>query len=140
MKVILRSLYIKPVAVYLIAALLAVSTFAGPAEAMFVPAAPVQGAADLAKTSQDRSADLARIQTALESKIVRQKLADYGLSPEQTLAKINGLSDRQIHELATHTNSIQAGGDPADVFFGLMIVALLVVVLVFLLQHRIEVR
>ena len=140
MKVILRSLYIKPIAVDLIAALLAVSTFAGPAEAMFVPAAPVQGAVDLAKTSQNRSADLARIQTALESKIVRQKLADYGLSPEQTLAKINGLSDRQIHELATHTNSIQAGGDPADVFFGLMIVALLVVVLVFLLQHRIEVR
>ncbi len=140
MKSILRSAYIKPVAAYLIAALLAMSTFAGPAEAMFIPAAPLQGSAGMVKTSHDRSEDLARIQTALESKIVRQKLADYGLSPEETLARINGLSDRQIHELATHTDAIQAGGDPADVFFGLMIVALLVVVLVFLLQHRIEIR
>ncbi len=140
MKSILRSLYIKPVALYLTAALLAVSTFAGPAEAMFVPAAPPQDAAAAAKTTADRAADLARIQTALESKIVRQKLLDYGLSPEETLARINGLSDSQIHELAAHTGQIQAGGDPADFFFGLLIVALLVVVLVFLLQHRIEIR
>jgi hypothetical protein len=138
MKSILRSYYRKPIAAYLIAALIAISTFAGPAEAMFVPAAPVQGLAAVA--NKERSADLGRIQAALESRIARQKLVDYGLSAEDALARVNMLSDEQIHELAAHTDSIQAGGDPADVFFGLVIVALLVVVLVFLLQHRIEVR
>ncbi len=138
MKSILSSLYMKSLAAYLVAALLAISCSAGPAEAMYLPAMPAQGAP--AQTALDRAADLARIRTALESKIVRQKLMDYGLSPEDTLARINGLSDSQIHELATHTDSIQAGGDPADIFFGLIVVALLVVVLVFLLQHRIEVR
>jgi len=140
MKSILRSYYRKPIALYLIAALIAISTFAGPAEAMFVPAAPAQGAAALAQTNGERAADLGRIQAALESRIVRQKLMDYGLSAEDTLARVNTLSDQQIHELAAHTDSIQAGGDPADVFFGLLIIALLVVVLVYLLQHRIEVR
>jgi hypothetical protein len=138
MKSILRSYYRKPIAVFLIAALIAISTFAGPAEAMFVPAAPMQGSA--AAVNEERAADLGRIQAALESRIVRQKLVDYGLSAEDALARVNMLSDEQIHELAAHTDSIQAGGDPADVFFGLVIVALLVVVLVFLLQHRIEVR
>ncbi len=138
MKSILRSYYRKPIAVYLIAALIAISTFRGPAEAMFVPAAPVQGAATVA--NEGRAADLGRIQAALESRIVRQKLVDYGLSAEDALARVNMLSDEQIHELAEHTDSIQAGGDPADVFFGLILIALLVVVLVYLLQHRIEVR
>ncbi len=140
MKSILTSFYTKPVAVYLVMVLLAISASAGPAEAMFVPAAPPQNAAAVAQAGEARAADLAEIQAALESKIVRQKLMDYGLSPEDALAKMNGLSDRQIHELAIHTDSIQAGCDPADVFFGLVIVALLAVVLVFLLQHRIEVR
>ncbi len=138
MKSRLRSYYRKPIAVYLIAAIIAISTFAGPAEAMFTPAAPVKGAAAVA--NGERAADLSRIQAALESRIVRQKLVDYGLSAEDALARVNMLSDKQIHELAAHADSIQAGGDPADVFFGIVLIALLVVVLVYLLQHRIEVR
>ncbi len=140
MKSILKAFYARPLAVYLIAALIGISTFAGPAEAMFVSAAPGQGVSATTQTSVDRAADLARIQTALESKIVRQKLMDYGLSPEETLARVNGLSDKQIHEFAAHTDSIQAGADAGDVVVGLVVVALLVVVLVYLLQHRIEVR
>ncbi len=140
MKCILRSLYRKSVAVYLIAALLAASTFAGPAEAMFVPALPLQDAGLAVNMPGDRAADLDSIQTALESKMVRQKLLDYGLSPQEAMARVKGLSDSQIHELAAHMNTVQAGGDPADAFFGIIIVAMLVVVLIFLLQHRIEVR
>ncbi len=139
MKSILKAFYAKPLAVYLIAALIAISTFAGPAEAMFVSAAPPQAAA-AAQTTGDRAADLARIKTALESRVVQQKLMDYGLSSTETLARVNRLSDQQIHELATHTDSIQAGGDGGDFVVGLVVVALLVVVLVFLLQHRVEVR
>jgi hypothetical protein len=140
MKSLLASYYTKPLAGYLILALLAISSAAGPAEAMFVPAEHMQDSAMVAKMSGDRAADLVSIQTALESKIVRQKLIDYGLSPQEAMGRVKGLSDGQIHELAAHMNSLQAGGDPADAFFGIMIVALLVVVLVLLLQNRIEVR
>lgn len=142
MKSMLRAFYAKPLIVYLVAALIAISAFAGPADAMFVPAAPSGNAAGLSQpfTATDRAADLARVQAALETRIVRQKLMDCGLSPTEALARANRLSNAQLHVLASHTNSIQAGGDPADAFAGLLVVALLVVVLVFLLQHRIEVR
>ncbi len=85
-------------------------------------------------------ADLAKIQAALETKIVQQKLMDYGLSPEETMARVNKLSDEQINQLATHTDSLQAGGDPVDLVIGLVVLAILVVILIYLLQGRIEVR
>ena len=140
MNTMLKTFYAKPLAIYLAVALLAITTFVGPAEAMFVPSAPNQNAADPAASSAERAADLAKIQTALESKIVQQKLMDYGLSPEETMARVNKLSDVQINQLATHTDSLQAGGDPVDLVIGLLIVAILVVVLIYLLQGRITVR
>ncbi len=140
MKTMLRTFYAKPLIVYLAVALLAVTTFAGPAEAMFVTSAPHQNAAAPAAASADRAADLARIQAALESKIVQQKLMDYGLSPEETMARVNKLSDEQINQFATHTDALQAGGDGGELLVGLLVVAILVVILVYLLQGRIEVR
>lgn len=141
MNTILKACYAKPLALYLIMALVAISTFAGPAEAMYVSAAPYQGTTDqTGRSFLGRAADLARIQTAIESRIVSQKLMDYGLSPADAMARVNKLSDEQLHVLATRTDSLQAGSDGAEVFFGLLIVALLVVVLVFLLQGRVEIR
>jgi len=136
----LKAFYTKPLVIYLAAALLALSTFAGPAEAMFVPVAPHQDAAAALTGSAVRTADLAKIQKALESKIVQQKLMDYGLSPEETMARVNKLSDEQINQLATHTDSLQAGGDAGGLIITLLVIALLVVLLVFLLQHRIEIK
>ncbi len=140
MKNIQKSFYAKPLALYVIMALIAISTFAGPAEAMYVSAAPYHEMADQTGRSLERAADFARIQAAIESKIVQQKLRDYGLSPADAMTRVNKLSDEQIHVLATHTDSLQAGSDGVDLFFGLIAVALLVVVLVFLLQGRIEIR
>jgi cytochrome c553 len=136
----LKAFYTKPLVIYLAAALLALSTFAGPAEAMFVPVASHQDFAGAPTGSSVRTTDLAKIQKALESKIVQQKLMDYGLSPEETMARVSKLSDEQINQLATHTDSLQAGGDGVDILVTLLVIALLVVLLVFLLQHRIEIK
>jgi hypothetical protein len=140
MKTMLRAFYAKPLIVYLAVALLAITTFAGPAEAMFVTSAPHQNAAAPTAESADRAADLARIQAALESKIVQQKLMDYGLSPEETMARINKLSDEQINQFATNTDALQAGGDAVSLLIGLMIVACLVVLLVYLLEGRVVIK
>ncbi|MHB8845696.1 MAG: PA2779 family protein [Nitrospirota bacterium] len=140
MKTMLTSFYAKPLAVYLALALLAITTVAGPAEAMFVPSAPHPDASASSAAAADRSADLARVQAALESKVIRQKLIDYGISPENAMARVNDLSDEQINQLATHTGSLQAGGDAVGVLASLVLVALLVVLLIFLLDGRVEVR
>jgi hypothetical protein len=140
MKTMLRAFYSKPLVIYLIASLLALTAFSGPAEAMFVPAAPHQGAPSSPAGSTVRTAELAKIQVALESKVVQQKLKDYGLTPEETMARINKLSDEQIHQFATNTEALQAGGDAVGTLVGLMVLAILVVVLIYLLQGRIEIK
>jgi Family of unknown function (DUF6627) len=140
MKTMLNAFYTKPLIIYLVTALLALSTFAGPAEAMFVPTGSLQAPAGAIDASVSRAADLAKVQTALESKVIRQKLLDYGLSPEEAMVRLNTLSDGQIHQLATQTDSLQAGGDAVGFLIGVMVLAILVVVLIFLVQGRIEVR
>ena len=140
MKSMLKASYAKPLSIYLVMALLTLSTFAGPAEAMFVPAGPQQHSAGPVSMAADRAADLAMIQSALESKILRQKLMDYGLSPEETMLRVNKLTDEQVHQLATHSDSLQAGGDAGSFILGLLIIALLVLLLVFLVQGRVEIN
>ena len=140
MKTILRAFYSKPLVIYLVTSLLSLTAFSVPAEAMFMPAAPHLGLTGSAADSPGRTADLAKIQAALESKVVQQKLKDYGLTPEEAMARINKLSDDQIHQFATNTESVQAGGDGVEALIGLVILAILVVVLIYLLQHRIEIK
>ena len=131
-----RAFYTKPLAVYLVLALVAISTAAGPAEAMYVPAAPGTGAS----ISVDRTADLAVIQKALETKTVQQRLVDYGLTPDEAMAKLNNLPDDQLHKLATNIDEVQAGGDVVGTLFALIIIAALVVFIIFLLEGRIQIR
>ena len=139
MKNILKTYYAGPLALYLIAALLAMSTFAGPAEAMFVPVAP-QSDAGATPGAVGREADLVKVQTALETKIIRQQLQDYGLAPEAATARLQSLSDEQLHQLAAHTDALQAGGDGVGILFSMMIICMLAVLLVFLVQGRIVIK
>jgi len=140
MRTMLRAFYAKPLAIYIIAALLTLTAFSGPAEAMFVSTVPHQGTSGSPAVSDGRTADLSRIQVTLESKVIQQKLRDYGLTPEETMARINKLSDEQIHQLASNTDALQAGGDGIGLLVGIMVLAILVVVLIYLLQGRIEIK
>ncbi len=140
MKSVLKSFYTKPLVIYLTLTLLAISTAAGPAEAMFVSAVPQQESAASPVASVERAADLIKVRTALESKIISQKLMDYGLSPDEAMARVNRLSDDQVHQLATHADSLQAGGDAVGFLVGIVIVALLVILLIYLIQGRIAIK
>ncbi len=137
MKHMLTAFYTRPLAIYLVLALVVISTAAGPVEAMHLPASPH---AVPAATAYDRAADLAKVQKTLESKELRQKLLDYGLTPEETEARINSLSDEQLHRFASNLDSVQAGGDVLGFVLGLAIIALMVVLIIFLLEGRIEIK
>jgi hypothetical protein len=111
-------------------ALLALSILSGAAGAMIVPTAPHQEPVGTAAGSNNRSTDLARIQAVLESKIIQQKLLDYGLSSEEAMARVNNLSDSQVTLLATHVDALQAGGDRS---VSLVVVLLLVIIILILI-------
>jgi len=111
----LKRLSTRILSLYLIVALFAL-TFPAQGWAMIVPAS----------RAETRSADLAKVQTALESSAVRQRLLDYGLTPEEATKTLGALSDEQMHRFAAHMDAVQAGGD----VLGDVIVVLLIVVIV----------
>ncbi len=125
MKGMLPVVYSKRLPAYLVVALIAVFFIAGTSEAMFVPAAPQTQPAPLS----DRAADLVKIQKALESKVLQQRLMDYGLTPAEALAKINGLPDAQVHQLAARIDALQSGGAGGN----LIIILLLIIIIILLI-------
>lgn len=87
MKSLLKALYARTLASYLIATLISVSAFAFPAEAMLLPTVTPTSA------PIDRAADLTLIQRTLEAQVLQQRLTEYGLTKEQALERLNTLSD-----------------------------------------------
>ncbi len=88
-----------------------------------------------------RAAELAKVQTVLEQKVVMQKLLDYGVSSEEAMAKIRSMSDSDLHRLASLTDRVAAGADGAVGFLiGLAVLVILVIVILMLMNKRVVVR
>lgn len=81
------------------------------------------------ETLSQRSIELNKIRQALETDVVAQRLADFGLSQEEVAAKLPTLSDDQLHQLAGLSDSLAEGGVLGTVIAVLLIVLLVVVIL-----------
>lgn len=121
---------------YLCIALVVLGAIAGfPAEAW---ASFVRSEAALPAPTSDRSADLSRLKTYLEHKVVAQRLADWGLGPQEIAERLAQMTDAQIHQAVVQLDSVQPGGDSGlGVIIGLLVIAILVVVLLQLTGHRV---
>ncbi len=122
--------YIKPLAIYLVFAVVLI-TFPAQGWAMFIPTSGSDAV---------RKADMATIQKTLESTVIRQRLMDYGLSPDEAMARVNQLSNDQVHAFASQLNTLQAGADGFDGLIFILVVAILVIVIIELSGHRVIVR
>ena len=111
--------------------------------ATFIMALPAQGWAMFipsAGTNPVREADVSKIQRTLESTVIKQRLADFGLNSEEAMTRINTLSDEQIHQFAGNLDSLQAGGDGFDALIFLLLVAILVVIILQATGHKVIVK
>ena len=111
--------------------------------ATFLLTLPAQGWAMFLPSGQAspaRQADLGAIQKTLESSVVKQRLMDVGLSPEEALARINGLSDEQTHALAANLDSLQAGADGVGALVFILVVAIVVIVVLEATGHHVIFR
>lgn len=86
------------------------------------------------KTSP-RGVDEEKVRRTLENKIVAERLKSYGLSKEEVIAKMDKMNDEQIHQLASISDRIPAGGNGA---VGLVVGILVVVVLVLLILYLVK--
>jgi hypothetical protein len=88
-----------------------------------------------------RAADIAKVQAFLEQKVVFQKLMDYGVSPEEAMAKVRSMSEKDLHRLASLTDRAAAGADDAlGIIIGLAILVILIIVIFKLMNKEIVVR
>jgi len=110
--------------------------------AVFALTLPAQGWAMLVPAGQPeaRSADLAKVRTTLESSVVKQRLLDYGLTPEETTARLSSLSDEQIHQFASQLDAVQAGGDALGDVVVILLIVLIVIVILELTGHHVVMR
>jgi Flp pilus assembly protein TadB len=117
---IFHNSFLKLLSLYLVFALILISL---PAQgwAMLIPAD---------QSSVARQTDMTSIQKSLESTMIRQRLMDFGLSPQEAMARINTLSDEQIHQFASQLDSLQAGADDGLGFLIFLLVAAIVAVVV----------
>ena len=88
-----------------------------------------------------RAEDLSKVQSFLENKVVVQKLIDYGVSPEEAKAKVEAMSSRELHRLASLTERVAAGADDAlGVIIALLIIVILVIVILKLSHKEVVIR
>ncbi|OGR89043.1 MAG: hypothetical protein A2992_04415 [Elusimicrobia bacterium RIFCSPLOWO2_01_FULL_59_12] len=86
--------------------------------------------------SAARAADLKTVQTVLESKMIRQRLLEFKLTPEQINQRLSQLSDAQVHQMAKQIRTIHPGGDAGlGIIVGLLVIGILVLLFVFLFKR-----
>ena len=88
-----------------------------------------------------RAEDLSKVQSFLENKVVLQKLIDYGVSPEEAKAKVEAMSSRELHRLASLTDRVAAGADDGlGIIIGILIIIILIIVILKLMNKEVVVR
>jgi hypothetical protein len=94
-------------------------------EASFVPS-------DESSSSVSRQEDIAAIQTVLEHKLVKERLKDLGYTEDEIKARLDRLSDSQLHGLATQLDTLlpAGGGFEVAVIILLVIIALALILMV----------
>ena len=89
----------------------------------------------------DRPSDVQKIQKFLEIKMVRERLREFGFTPDEIQARLHELSDPQVHQLAVQIDNAKVGADSGlGIIISLLVIAILVVVLIWLLGHRVVIK
>jgi hypothetical protein len=129
----MKSALKKCLAWYLVAAIFVI----GATPRVYAGFSPSEG---FALTSGERASNLDKVQKFLEMKMVRERLKDFGFTPEEIQGKLNDLSDQQLHQLAMKTDDLKVGGDGLGVVIAILVIVILVIIIIQLTGHRIVVK
>jgi hypothetical protein len=89
----------------------------------------------------DRSSDLDKIRKVLEMKIVRERLKDFGFTPNEIEKKLSQLDDQQVHQLALHLDDLKVGSDGwVWVVVILVLICIGVVIYFYVTGHRVVIE
>jgi len=89
----------------------------------------------------DRGSDLGKIQNAIETKMIGERLKQIGLTPDEIQKKLSQLGDQQIHQLALQLDELKVGGDAGWTILGIIIVlAAIAVLVIYLSGHEVVIQ
>ncbi len=88
----------------------------------------------------ERMADLKKIQKVLQTKMIKERLKQLGFTEESIQNRLHQMSDEQLHQFARQLDDLKVGGNGAEVVISLFVIAILIVILVYLLGHRIVIK
>ena len=87
----------------------------------------------------ERIADLAKIQKAMETKIIKERLGRLGFTQKESQERLEKLNDQQIHQLAMKIDDLRVGGNGFEVLVVLLLIGIVVGVWVYATGHRVVV-
>ena len=83
-----------------------------------------------------REIDELKVRRALENKIVSEQLTSRGLTKGEVSAKLNQMSDEQVHQMASLADRIPAGGDAGlGIIIGILVIVALVLLIILLFKR-----
>jgi hypothetical protein len=68
-------------------------------------------------TGCNRAENLQKIQSALELKMVSERLKQFGFTTEEIKTKLAHLSDEQLHQIAVQIDEVRVAGDAMTAIF-----------------------
>ena len=125
--------FMKQVAWYLVVAMFVIG-IAPRVDAGLVPSEVIS------LTQVDRQADLGKIQKVLETKMIHDRLEQYGLTQDEINARLAQLSDQQVHNFALQLDDLKVGGDGLGIVIAILVIAILVLIILYLTGHRVLVK
>ncbi|MEK6560284.1 MAG: PA2779 family protein [Nitrospirota bacterium] len=129
----------RSITVYLIVAMFVIASIPAQSAAMFISSDSI-GVSSV-DAVVDSVSDIAKVNTFLESKIVRQRLSDFGLTADEISSRLNSFSSDQLHKIATHIDQVDAGGnDPLGIIITLLVIAILVIVVLKLMGRQVIIK
>ena len=84
----------------------------------------------------ERTVDLGKIQAALETKVVSERLAQLGYGRQEIQSKLDQLSDQQLHKVALKIDEVKVGGDGGGFVIALLLIAIIVLLIVYVVPIR----
>ncbi|OGW52960.1 MAG: hypothetical protein A2Y48_01065 [Nitrospirae bacterium RIFCSPLOW2_12_42_9] len=131
--------FLRVLTIYLVLALLIISAIPAQTTAMFIT--PGSGSPGI-----DNIADMEKVKTFLETKIVQQRLADFGLTADEISLRLEQLSHDQLshdrlHKIATDIDHLDYGGDDGlSVLITILVIVILVIVVLKLMGRQIIIK
>jgi hypothetical protein len=87
-----------------------------------------------------RQQDTATIKKVLEQKLVKQRLKALGYSEDEVKARLDKLSDNELHRFATQLDALAAGGDVLGVLVAILVIVGIIALILFITGKRVSIQ